>query len=72
MALNDHFLWGSATASYQCEGAWDLDDKAESNWDRYLHENELENGDVASDFYHHYEEDIRMLSEGGQMISITG
>ena len=66
MALNDHFLWGSATASYQCEGAWDLDDKAESNWDRYLHENELENGDVASDFYHHYEEDIRMLSEGGQ------
>ena len=66
MALNDHFLWGSATASYQCEGAWDLDDKVESNWDRYLHENELENGDVASDFYHHYEEDIRMLSEGGQ------
>ena len=49
MALNDHFLWGSATASYQCEGAWDLDDKAESNWDRYLHENELENGDVPLD-----------------------
>lgn len=23
-------LWGSATASYQCEGAWDLDEKAES------------------------------------------
>ncbi|MBQ1533708.1 MAG: glycoside hydrolase family 1 protein, partial [Erysipelotrichaceae bacterium] len=66
MALNDHFLWGSATASYQCEGAWDLDEKAESNWDRYLHVNGLENGDVASDFYHHYEEDIRMLAEGGQ------
>ena len=59
-------LWGSATASYQCEGAWDLDEKAESMWDRYLHENGLENGDVASDHYHHYEEDIRMMAEGGQ------
>ena len=60
------FLWGSATASYQCEGAWNVDEKAESMWDRYLHDNHLENGDVASDHYHHYEEDIRMMAEGGQ------
>ena len=60
------FLWGSATASYQCEGAWNVDDKAESMWDRYLHENDLENGDIASDHYHHYKEDIRMMAEGGQ------
>lgn len=59
-------LWGSATASYQCEGAWDEDGKVESMWDRYLHENGLENGDIASDHYHHYEEDIRMMAEGGQ------
>jgi len=64
--MNNHFLWGSATASYQCEGAWNLDGKVESMWDRYLHENNLENGDVASDHYHHYEEDIRMMKEGGQ------
>ena len=32
------FLWGSATASYQCEGAWNVDEKAESMWDKYLHE----------------------------------
>lgn len=25
--MNKDFLWGSATASYQCEGAWNLDDK---------------------------------------------
>ncbi|MEG2909139.1 MAG: glycoside hydrolase family 1 protein, partial [Erysipelotrichaceae bacterium] len=60
------FLWGGATASYQCEGAWDIDDKVESMWDRYLHENNLESGDVASDHYHRFDEDIRMMKEGGQ------
>lgn len=60
------FLWGSATASYQCEGAWQEDDKLESMWDHYLHEKQLENGDVASDFYHRFEEDLKMAKEGGQ------
>lgn len=64
--MNKEFLWGSATASYQCEGAWDLDEKVESMWDRYLHDNNLENGDIASDFYHRFEEDIQMLKDGGQ------
>lgn len=62
----DNFLWGGATASYQCEGAWNIDGKEESMWDHYLHENNLENGDVASDHYHRFEEDIRMMKEGGQ------
>lgn len=62
----DKFLWGGASASYQCEGAWDEDGKAESMWDRYLHDENLENGDVASDHYHRFEEDIRMMKEGGQ------
>lgn len=35
-------------------------------WDKYLHENNLENGDVASDHYHRFREDIRMMKEGGQ------
>lgn len=60
------FLWGSSTASYQCEGAWNTDDKAEGMWDKYLHENGYENGDTTSDHYHRYEEDIKMLAEGGQ------
>ena len=64
--MNSNFLWGGATASYQCEGAWNVDDKAESIWDHYLHENNLENGDVASDHYHHFEEDIKMMKDGGQ------
>jgi len=62
----NEFLWGSATAAYQCEGAWNSDGKIESVWDTYLHEKQLENGDTASDFYHCYKEDIRMLKEGGQ------
>lgn len=64
--MRKDFLWGGATASYQCEGAWDVDDKAESMWDHYLHENNLENGDVASDHYHRFEEDIKMMKDGGQ------
>lgn len=63
------FLWGSATASYQCEGAWNEDGKGLSMWDTYCHSEKNENGitgDVACDFYHRYEEDIRMLAESGQ------
>ena len=35
-------------------------------WDHYLHVNNLENGDVASEHYHHFEEDIKMMKDGGQ------
>ena len=40
--------------------------RVESMWDVYLHETHLENGDVASDHYHRFREDIRMMKEGGQ------
>lgn len=63
------FLWGSATASYQCEGAWNEDGKGLSMWDTYCHsKNNKEGytGDVSCDFYHRYEEDIKMLAESGQ------
>lgn len=66
----DKFLWGSATAAYQCEGGWREGKKGYSNWDVFCHseQNSINpvTGDVASDFYHHYEEDIRMLAEGNQ------
>jgi beta-glucosidase len=59
------FKWGVAAAAYQTEGAWNLDGKNESNWDHFSHtrgniERE-ENGDVAADFYHRYEEDIDLI-----------
>ena len=66
----DRFLWGSATAAYQCEGAWDEDGKGVGEWDAFCH-SEKNNvnpvtGDVSCDHYHRYEEDIRMMAEGNQ------
>lgn len=68
--MERNFLWGSATAAYQCEGGWKEGGKGLSNWDVFCH-SEKNNvnpvtGDVACDHYHRYEEDIRMLAEGGQ------
>ena len=34
---NMPFLWGSATASYQCEGAWNEDGKGLGEWDFFNH-----------------------------------
>lgn len=37
--LNDFpedFLWGSASAAYQVEGAYDEDGKGESVWDKFV------------------------------------
>lgn len=64
------FLLGTATASYQIEGAWNEDGKSESIWDRYTHEKngrvfENQNGDIAVDSYHRLDEDLDCLKELG-------
>lgn len=64
-----HILWGSATAAYQCEGAWDEGGKGPSIWDEFVHSDKNNKGitaDFSCDFYHHYAEDIALLAEGGQ------
>lgn len=70
MKYRNDFLWGSATASYQCEGGWNIDGKGEGEWDVFCHGNPLNingsTGDVSCDFYHHYKEDIDLLKAGGQ------
>lgn len=70
LTMSKTFLWGSATAAYQCEGAWNVEGKGEGEWDRFSHGNPLNingaTGDVSCDFYHHYEEDLNLLKEGGQ------
>jgi beta-glucosidase len=63
------FLWGTATASYQIEGAWNEDGKGESIWDRFTHTpGTIQNGDtgdVALDHYHRYREDVQLIKALG-------
>lgn len=63
------FAWGTATASYQIEGAWDEDGKGESIWDRFTHTpgNILngDSGDIACDHYHRYPQDIALMKKLG-------
>ena len=33
----DHFIWGTATASYQIEGAWNEGKRGWSIWDAFSH-----------------------------------
>ena len=52
----DGFIWGTATASYQIEGAVQEDGRGESIWDRFSHTPGKtangDTGDVACDHYH--------------------
>ncbi len=66
----DGFLWGMASAAYQVEGAWNIDGKGESNWDRFTHTigkiKGSDTGDVACDQYHRFKEDIAILKRLNQ------
>jgi beta-glucosidase len=59
------FYWGTATAAYQIEGAWNADGKGKSIWDRFAHTpGKIKNGDtgdMACDSYHHWQEDIALM-----------
>ena len=63
------FYWGTATASYQIEGAWKEDGKGLSIWDTYAHTpGKIKNGDtgdVANDHYHRYKEDVALMENIG-------
>jgi beta-glucosidase len=72
------FLWGSATAAYQVEGAWKTDGKGMSIWDTYAHTvgkiKGASTGDVACDSYHRYKEDVaqsKSLNLGSYRFSIS-
>jgi beta-glucosidase len=63
------FLWGSATASYQVEGAVHEGGRGPSIWDTFSHTRGKtangDTGDVADDFYNRYPQDIAMMKEMG-------
>ena len=60
-----NFLWGSATSSYQIEGATSADGRGESIWDRFCSLpgaiQDGSSGDVACDHYHRFTEDIALM-----------
>ncbi|MED4164008.1 GH1 family beta-glucosidase [Halalkalibacterium halodurans] len=61
--------WGVATASYQIEGAINAGGRGASIWDVFAKTpgkvKNGDNGDVACDSYHRYEEDIEIMKDLG-------
>ena len=79
MSFPEGFLWGGATAANQYEGGWDAAGKGASlpdhmrggdvntprRIDESLDPDALYPSHEATDFYHHYEEDIALFAEMG-------
>ena len=65
----DGFLWGTATAAYQVEGAVHEDGRGASIWDTFVRTpgKMLVEGDadVACDHYHRYREDVALMRDLG-------
>ena len=63
------FVFGTATAAYQIEGAVNEDGRGPSIWDEFAHRRGKifrgQNGDVACDHYHRYPEDVALMRELG-------
>ena len=69
LGFPDDFVWGSATAAYQIEGAPSIDGKGPSVWDTFSHApgnvRGGDTGDVACDSYHRYREDVALMASLG-------
>ncbi|HOE90226.1 MAG TPA: family 1 glycosylhydrolase, partial [Sphaerochaeta sp.] len=69
MDFPNDFLWGCATASYQVEGATEKDGRTPSIWDTFAKKPGAveagNDGSVACDQYHRYEEDVELIASLG-------
>jgi beta-glucosidase len=69
LVFPDGFLWGSATSSFQIEGAPLADGKALSIWDVFCRQEgrvaDGSNGDVACDHYRRYADDVELIRSLG-------
>ncbi|HYD97802.1 MAG TPA: GH1 family beta-glucosidase [Alphaproteobacteria bacterium] len=63
------FLWGASAAAYQIEGAAKEDGRGPSVWDTFSRiPGKVANGDtgdVATDHYHRYAEDVALMRDAG-------
>ncbi|SHI78758.1 glycoside hydrolase family 1 protein [Aquimarina spongiae] len=69
--MND-LIWGVTIAAAQTEGAYNLDGKGASIWDKFTEKRRKikdgSNARVAIDFYHRYQEDIDLAARIGLKI----
>jgi len=65
----NNFLWGSATSSFQIEGATHADGRGESIWDNFCRRDgaivDRSDGSTACDHYHRYADDIALMADLG-------
>ncbi len=63
----ENFLWGASSSAFQIEGAWNEDGKGMTVADYNSFKRSALQADTktASDFYHHWKEDIAMMKEMG-------
>jgi beta-glucosidase len=68
-AFPDRFVWGVATAAYQIEGAVAEDGRGPSIWDAFCQRpgaiRDGHTGDVATDHYHRWPEDVALMAALG-------
>jgi beta-glucosidase len=69
LSFPEGFLWGTATASYQVEGAAGADGRGRSIWDTFSKTpgcvRHGHSADHGCDQYHRYEEDVALMRELG-------
>ncbi|MBC9719340.1 beta-glucosidase [Streptomyces sp. TRM66268-LWL] len=69
LSFPPEFLWGTATAAYQIEGAAQKDGRTPSIWDTFSHTPGKvlagDTGDIAVDHYHRFRDDVAMMAELG-------
>jgi beta-glucosidase len=69
LTFPEGFVWGSATAAFQIEGAATEDGRTPSIWDTFcrtpgkVHDGDT--GDVACDHYHRVKEDLDLMADLG-------
>ncbi|MBR7110279.1 MAG: beta-glucosidase [Clostridia bacterium] len=65
----DKFIWGTASSSYQIEGATNEDGRCKSIWDTFSEKEgntiDGDTGAVACDHYHRYAEDVAIMKNLG-------
>ena len=68
--FSKNFLWGASSSAFQIEGAWDEDGKGMTvaDYNSFKRSKKQADSKVASDFYHHWKEDIALMKELGMQM----